>query len=348
MQAAQKPPGQPFPQDLFDRPDAPVFVFQEAFDSWLDHVRQGQVRRGSSATAYRHMWGAFSRWCLAQRPPVELDRVTPDDLQAFIASRHGAESPEMDLSPRYVWRMLHLIDRVLVHRAGEQDQAPNTAAAELQASRPEWQYANAAEADPLPDYFTAGEGKRLVTFLSSARPRAGGRGSLHTWQELRNHASVGLQLGAGLAPGDVRALKTASPVVEGGRLSGVPWKVIVPADGLSAERETPVAPWAGQLLRHWLEVRAQMGIPGEHLFPSTRTGKPWGKVAQYEACRQVLEAAGIDPVKGGSFRLRHTFALRQLRRGRSPEEVARWLGVVDPAVVARYQRVLTAPVDELV
>lgn len=82
------------------------------------------------------------------------------------------------------------------------------------------------------------------------------------------------------------------------------------------------------------------------VFPSTKsTGKPWGKVAQYNAACEVFRSAGIDDVAGGSFRLRHTFALRQLKRGRAPEDVARWLGVIDPAVMARYQRVITAPID---
>ena len=54
------------------------------------------------------------------------------------------------------------------------------------------------------------------------------------------------------------------------------------------------------------------------LFPSTRsTGKPWGKVAQYNAAKEVLAATGLEDIEGGSFRLRHTFALRQLRKGKS-------------------------------
>ena len=111
-------------------------------------------------------------------------------------------------------------------------------------------------------------------------------------------------------------------------------------------RETPVAPWAGQLLRYWLDVRAEQGVPGSMVFPATKsTGKPWGKVAQYNAAKEVLQAAGVDDVEGGSFRLRHTFALRQLRRGKAADEVARWLGVSDPAVMARYQRVISSPVD---
>jgi integrase len=163
---------------------------------------------------------------------------------------------------------------------------------------------------------------------------------------VRNRTSVGLMLGAGLTPGEVRALKGTSVMINGGKNTGVPWKLQVAGNGNSAGRETPVASWSGQLLRYWLNVRDEQRIPGPMLFPSTKTsGKAWGKVAQYNATKEVLLAAGVDDVEGGSFRLRHTFALRQLRRGKSPQEIARWLGVSDPAVMSRYERVIYAPVD---
>ena len=49
------------------------------------------------------------------------------------------------------------------------------------------------------------------------------------------------------------------------------------------------------------------------------------------------DAMGL--VEGGAYRLRHTFALRQLRRGKSPDLVAKWLGVVEMRVMDRYRRV---------
>ena len=86
-------------------------------------------------------------------------------------------------------------------------------------------------------------------------------------------------------------------------------------------------------------------IPGTWLSPSTRKGKPWGNVAQYNAARQILEDAAIDVVDGGSFRLRHTFALRQLRRGKSPAQVAVWMGIANVEHMERYSRVLHTPDD---
>ena len=343
--------------DLFDDPSSPLPPFQRSFESWLQHARRsGTLVRDSSEEVYRHLWAVLTKWCVGQDPPVRLETLSAADLQAFIASRNGVEGPDEELSPRYVWRLLHLVDRVLQHQRrtsgrvralGRERPSP---AAELLESRPDWQYANAALADPLPEHLSAVQARRLVSFLSEARPRGGGRSGVRSWQELRNRAAVALQLGAGLSPGDVRAMRLDGVIVDGGRHPGMPWKLRVAADGLSPEREAPMAGWAAQLLRHWLQVRAEACMPGEWLFPSTRSGKPWGKVAQYQAVKAVLSAAGFEDglVRGGSFRLRHTFALRQLRRGRAPEEVARWLGVTDPAVMTRYQRVLIAPVDDVV
>jgi integrase len=338
--------------DLFDAPEhGALEEFEGAFEGWLVAARKHRrIAQRSSEQAYRDVWGVLVRWCLSQDPIVTLGQLGTDDLELFLSSRSGAARAASELSDRYVWRVLHLIDRVLAHHAREQGCAANNAACSLLESRPEWRHANAAQRDPLPECLTAMQAKELVNFLSRARPRPGRRGAAHTWQELRNHAAVALQLGAGLAPGEIRALTLQAVVSSGGRHAGLPWKVRVPGDGVSPARESPIAQWAGHLVRHWLEVRAELRIAGDYLFPSTRTGKQWGKAAQYTAVKEVLEASGLEKhlVTGGSFRLRHTFALRQLRRGRSPDEVARWLGVVDPAVMARYQRVLSAPVDDVV
>ncbi|VTY36572.1 Uncharacterised protein [Xylophilus ampelinus] len=73
-------------------------------------------------------------------------------------------------------------------------------------------------------------------------------------------------------------------------------------------------------------------------------GKPSLADSQYKNAGQVLEDAGMDSREGGSFRLRHTFAMRQLRRGTPPGHVAAWMGV-EPAEMRRYERVLPAAVE---
>jgi integrase len=156
--------------------------------------------------------------------------------------------------------------------------------------------------------------------------------------------AVALHLGGGLTPAEVRALTLNSPISRGGRVRDRPWKISIPAIGDAPARETPIAPWAGELLQHWLLVRSERKIPGDMLLPATGTGKPWSKQSHYAATRQLLAEAGLDGNEGGTFKLRHTFAMRQLRRGTAPEEVARWLGV-EVAVMERYQHVVVGPVD---
>jgi site-specific recombinase XerD len=45
------------------------------------------------------------------------------------------------------------------------------------------------------------------------------------------------------------------------------------------------------------------------------------------------------------FKLRHTFALRQLRKGKTEEEVARWLGLLDINSMTRYRRIVLSYQD---
>jgi integrase len=336
----------PTTSDLFSAPldESALAELQNWFEAWLARARDiGRLRQTSSEEVYRAMWGGFIEWCVSQQPVVRLLTVSMEDLRLFLASRAGHVA-DGDLSSRYAWRLLNLIDRVLRFAAREGGTATNTAAADLIAALPGVRNANFTDPD-LPVYLPADEARRLVTYLSHVRPRGDCVAVPRDWHELRNRAAVGLQLGAGLTPGDIRALRLPGVIDSGGPVKGIPWKLVVPADGNTPERETPVAQWAGQLLHYWLSVRTALGIPGDWVFPSTATGKQWSKSPQHASVREVLEAAGVDLVMGGSFRLRHTFALRQLRRGKSPADVARWMGIVNVAEMERYTRVLTTPVD---
>jgi integrase len=332
--------------DLFqslDADGASPLVYAHAFESWLrEKQAASRLRQDSSGVTYASMWKAFSDWAVARS--LVLQDLTVVDLEAYIASRGHAE----DLSPRYVWRLLRLLDAVLRRHCTLAEHPVNDAAHTLLMQRPEWRYAQASHNEELPSYLAPGRARRLVAWLidpargqnQSPDEAEGGK-----WQGLRNRTAVALQLGAGLTPGDVRAALLSGVVTDGARVAGLPWKLRLPAHGAVAEREVPLAPWAARLLRQWLLQRSQQGIPGPLLFTATRSGRAWGKVAQYNAARSVLAAAGVDDADGGSFLLRHTFALRQLRRGTPPDEVSRWLGLTDPQPMRRYLRVIAGPVD---
>lgn len=327
---------------LFDEAELPSpKTYHDAFASWVStRERFGAIRELSSVAVYRSMWSALTNWCVSRG--LHLDDLQPSHFEAFLHSRGGND----DLTARHAWRLLMLADAVHTHRANANGLPCNASAHDLLMSTPEWRYANAKEKTPLPDYLPATEARHLVQWLLDPAHASDAAGTpAHTWQALRNRAAVALQLGAGLTPGDIRAARVDGVVCEGARAVGLPWKIRVPAHGAISAREAPVAPWAGRLLRTWLDTRRALQVGGSVLFPAARDGRPWGKVAQYAAAKAVLEAAGVPDSEGGSFKLRHTFALRQLRRGAAPETVAQWLGLSDVAALTRYRRVLIAQAE---
>jgi integrase len=335
---------------IFEQADvlaSPFEEFRNAFDGWLANAQStNKVRQTSSIQFYRDIWNPFAAWCIAQDPPVRLQSLQQRDLTAFLEGRGR-------LSPRHQWRLLNLIDRVLRRHADAQGLERNRAAEEYLKDTDLVRLANVSDR-PEVDCLDGSQAGKLVVYLSSIRPGASRAGQLSGWPELRNLAAVGLHLGAGVTPGELRELRLGSEVVAGGRFKGVPWKLKVAGNGNRAARETVIAPWAGHLLRYWLEVLASQNLapapPAEDedadqpfMFPGTN-GLQWRKMAHYEAVNRVLVAAEVEPanagVGGGAFRLRHTFALRQLRRGRSPEDVARWMGIVNLEELERYRHVI--------
>ncbi len=331
----------------------PIPILQQAFDDWMAHQRMvGRLRRGSSAAVYGAMWQALVAWCLVQQPALRLADLRGQLLLNYLASRHGMLAADGLLSPRYQRRLISLVQRVQAHQAWRRQQASAgpTQALALTATdagaparggrqpllRPG---ANLDGVEP-PLHLLPAQAAQLQALLSRTDDDAHAR-----WQQLRDRCATALQLGAGLGPGDVRGLRLtdARPGAASLHHSAQPlarWQLQVAANGSAPAHAAPLADWAAAVLTRWLALREGQALGGPWLLPSTRSGKPWGKVAQYEAARRVLADAGLDLTGGGSFRLRHSFALRQLQHGHDPARVAGWLGVVDPQVMLRYQRVL--------
>ena len=313
----------------------PLAGLHQVFEAWCSHQRQiGQLRRGSSEAVYRAMWHALAAWCVAQKPALALGNLGAVNLAAYLASRSGIAGPEQSLTARYQWRLLSLVQRVQTHHADPLRRPAPRSVAELIADQPAVQHANAAQAQGQPEHLSTGDGQRLTAFLT-AHPTAPAR-----WQTTRDRCATALQLGAGLGPGDLRALRLTDVVPAPGPAPAAPWQLRVPASGSAPLHIAALADWAAELLAHWLELRQAQSLGGDWVFPSTRSGKPWGKIAQYESVHRVLLDAGLDAGSGGSFRLRHSFALRQLEAGIAPEQLSRWLGVIDPGVMTRYERLL--------
>ncbi len=294
------------------------------------------------------MWNAFVPFC-AERG-LDLQSLDEDHLRAFLAIRSVGSNPEMPaasgsagLSPRYARRFLTLIDWIASHRAADEQGQSHPAVRRL-LDRPEYKYANAGHKNPPPEYLNDAQSAQLIAFVTQ-RPDPKMPPVALAWKEVRDRTAVALMLGAGLTPGDVRALRLSGVSIEGGSEAGVPWKLALPGNGNFPARETPLAAWAGHQLAYWLVVRREHEIGGSFVFPSTRNGKQWSDTRSFLNCREVLSIAGISSDAGGLFKLRHSFALRQLSAGKSEAEVARWLGLLDVNGMARYRRLLTSPID---
>lgn len=291
------------------------------------------------------MWQALAAWCASRRPVPRLASLHPGLLAEYLAGRSGRLLADGQLTPRYQARLLALVRRVQAHHQWRRLQTDAARAPDAGAPPPLLPAMHRAPMLALasdtalpepPLHLLPDDAQRLVQWLC----RCGPAWAEARWQTTRDRCAVALQLGGGLGPGELRALRLADLVAPLGRAPAQAWQLRLAASGSAPAHIALLAPWAGELLVFWLAQRQAQALGGDWLLPSTRSGKPWGKVAQYEAARRVLADAGLDADGGGSFRLRHSFALRQLAHGHSDDQVARWLGVVDPAVMQRYRQTL--------
>ncbi|WP_457836189.1 hypothetical protein, partial [Staphylococcus aureus] len=67
------------------------------------------------------MWEGLISWCTSQQVPVSLFSMTSADLDGFIAHRCAVrqrkDKTSTGLSERHVWRLIHLVSRVLAFAA---------------------------------------------------------------------------------------------------------------------------------------------------------------------------------------------------------------------------------------
>jgi integrase len=336
--------------DLFSHPKGLATFHRYAFlfESWQEVMqRQRSITSEEGWGVFEDMWHAFARSCTLEGRVVQPESLTRTDLERFIASRDGRTDGVP--TPRYVWRLLDLIDRIMEFGHQQHGLPAFPHAMELLSSRKEWQYANARKNEAPVDYLNAASARALVDHLTQVRPRAETRPTRGDWLQIRNATSLALQLGAGLTPGEVRELTLSAIVTGGPRSNGLPWKIRIPGGAQSPARETPIAIWASRVLACWLQWRAELAIPGIQLLPSTKSGKPWSKQTQHDAHVAVFNQLGWTPdqIAGGAFRLRHTFAIRNLRKGFAEGEVAKWLGI-EPKAMARYRGLIQEPIANLV
>jgi len=357
---------------LFDN-DSIRERMQAMFESYVAHrasihhgPREMRALRPESIEVYRDMWRSFAVYC--QEAQLEIGAVAPEDLNEFLT--YGAPSKiengvlrvraPRPATLRYQARMLSLIHKVSAFYAQSSGNPLNEAAKSL-LSQPPFRDAHKDEFDPQAkllsseDIYTI---RQRISATAREANRAHSAGPRIDWQDLRACAALSLHLGCGLTSKEVRNLRLCHVHTEGrpNTLSpGLPWKVHVVASGPSPAHDVPLPAWSMRALGAWMTVRARLdpslnfGRPNytanaqetDFVFPGKASGTQWSRDGHYRSCLQYLAEIGISCEKGGLYRLRHTFAVRQLQiKKRSIAEIQSWLGLRTPQEVERYRSIV--------
>ncbi len=332
--------------------------FLAAFEAWLESERSA-IKLESSKAIYRSIWNAFA---LSVGPGVPLLKVTSGMVADYLAERsaaaaaraahEGDDAAEQGLTLRYQARVARLIEKVMEHHATTKGEDPLVASPVqvLMKANPELGAALLREpsSEPPLDYLSEKEHQTLKDYLVSSCEHDLKAGDEVKWSEMRDRASLALQLGGGLTPSDVREVTLQEMNRgKGGQVGeAVRRYITVPKNGKLAERNVRLDPWAAVILENWLGTlrgRRDNGF-SFYVFPGDpgKNDGQWSKPGQHKQTTKLLASLGI---KGSSFKLRHSWALNKLREGVNERQVAKWLGVLDGGeVMKRYQAVL---LDEL-
>src|ERR1035437_9340331 len=176
-------------------------TLETAFDSWASsRAYPSRDLSEDTEAGQRAMWMAFGAWCIQLQ--LDVVALTAADLNAYLRSREGAV-PASELTPRYAWRLVSLVDRVVNHWALKQGRGTNRAAANLLDSNSDLRYANSGSKDPLPEILTNDQDRILVAFLQSSVPQGESSVSLcrdGLWPVFRNRTGAALPRAAGVTP----------------------------------------------------------------------------------------------------------------------------------------------------
>lgn len=316
--------------DRADEAQHSLALLETLFEAWIGaRSRNLQPLAASSIAVYRPMWRAFAMFLSDEGGT--LDALDPALLDRYIAKR--------ELAPRYARRVLVLIDWLCAFDA-QREEKPRNSSAQVVLQRPGYRLAEAKRRIPLPETLTDAQAQALIQRIIAPV-------EVGDWVHLRNNAMVGVMLGAGLKPGETLVLTLGAI-----GFSGVdsdprrePIKLSLPGHAAGAARETPLAPYARQVLAAWLSVRASLDLRDDIVFPSGRHGGVLAKTTLYRHYGALLSAAGIWTDKRGAHALRHTFAVRNLKKGRSVQTISDWLGLETVDSAERYRRIVSGDVN---
>ncbi|PLZ04128.1 integrase [Burkholderia sp. WAC0059] len=303
------------PGDLFDQQrDDWRLDPRSAFDAWL----AAQGFRRSSADVYRAQWGLFLDWLRLRHKTLQtVDKPTIAEFAAGLDVRKPQRA-----------RYLRLVERVLDHIREIELASTNPARFIAQDGEAAWR--NARENEPT-GFLTQEERTALVARLAAP---PGERTAARRWREARDRALAAVFLGAGLKTSDAIALplNNVDPAAR--------WIEIESAHPAPARR-IPLTSFAVPVLAVWLDERRLAGLPGQHAFPGSPSGRPMHKATMLRAVDDLMETAGIAATRterASPRTLRNTFAAHHFENGMAPEQVGQWLGLMQPISANRLHR----------
>lgn len=257
---------------------------EQAMEDFLkaQTMPNGKTYTPATLAVYGAMWKSFLDYLVDHR--VELSAASAAEVEGFLNSGLG--------TPRTRKRYLSLINQAFSEMVRVSARNENPAEGLLRQFR--------EGPRPLPVALDASEENQVRASLPAPT----------TWKNARDRALLLLILDAGLRVGEISALTLQSL-----HLDERP--AFVEVLGLSDARLASIASRSLPDLRQWLELRAMLAIQGDLVFPATRKGGPLSPSTIYRMAATVMQAAGLNKSHQGPHVLRNTFAVRQLRDGRT-------------------------------
>jgi len=283
-----------------------------------------------SAAVYKFMFGKFAAWMVEQR--LKMSTVSAADLQRFVDNRTNGKR---DLNSKIAYRYLRLLERCYDWL----ERSPNPARDAIAAT----DRAHIAKDAPM----AALNGDELERFLAALPAgRAPDQSGSAGWKRRRDRAMQIVMALSGLRVAEAVGLL----VDEIGRQADVEGAIeinITPEQKHRTSYEhTAKLPREGVAeLEAWLRERAELGIPGDLVFPASLEGDTLHKATVYRQVRATFERAGVAVPRTGGRTLRNTFAARQWQQGATPDEMTAVLGLALERSAQAYRYARTNPED---
>jgi site-specific recombinase XerD len=274
-----------------------------SFDTWLEN----QAFAASSTEIYQLQWRQFITWLSAER--IVLSAVEPDTVERFLIN--------LEIRQDQRQRYLRLIERVFNHlrRATFGTVNPATQV----ALHPEHDWASVAPNEPT-GFLHQLEYAALADYVCQPLPpRLSVAGK---WRALRDRTVVAIFAGAGLKMAELQTLRLNCLSENHNWISLI-------APGIDASHRAYMQPFAQQLMKQWLQLRAEAETAGNLVFPATRAGRAMHKATVLRATAEQIRLAGISAARderASPQTLRNSYAAALFQSGVEVDRVAAAMG----------------------